>query len=260
MNGSEKWQSRPARLNRIRRLEKGVFFSLISSAGSFLVIMVAFLIPSFEEQYDRYKSHEVLDEYVKIGHRLYDKQHYTEAEKIFERAFELSGNQRLDVEKMRVRSRVFKIYEKDEWSDTQIEELAEGDFLFLMEETNDKKELSTLKSALGTYLSLNQENARGLQMLEEARKLDPHNLIALVNLGNAYADNNEFQKAEALYKEALKLDPKYYEAIYNLGVLYYNERDCHLALPYLMRAQKIHVHPEFYSEFKSCLEKGPEKL
>lgn len=254
MNGSGKWQQGQTRFKRIRRLEKGVIVTLISSFGSFLVIVFAFLIPSFEEQYDRYRSHQVLQEYVNIGHKLFNKELYTEAEKVFERAFELSGNLRLDVDVMRLRSRVFKIFESEEWVLTDIEELSEGDYLFLIEQTKDKKELSTLKSAYGTYLSLKKDLVRGLENLLEAKKLDPQNPIALVNLGNAYAEKNDFQNAVSLYKEALQVHPDYYEALYNLGVLYFNEGDCQKAKPFLLRAQSIHRSDKFESEFKSCLQ------
>ena len=256
MNGLEKWQNKQIRSKRTRRLEKGIVFSIISSIGSFLVIIFAFLIPSFEEQYDRFKSHEVLEQYVKIGYSLYKKEFYSEAEKVFEKAFEFSENQRLDIEKMRLRSRVFKIYENDEWSEVAIEDLSEGDFLFLIEDTKDKKELSTLKSALGTYLTFKKEITRGFEILKEARELDPYNLIALVNLGNAYSDKGQDKMATSLYQEALKLRPNYYEALYNLGVLYYNKGECSQAKSYLLKAQKIQKHPNFYKVFHSCFKGG----
>lgn len=54
---------------------------------------------------------------------------------------------------------------------------------------------------------------------------DPNNAIAYGNLGNIYRDKSEFAKAEQNYKKALQIDPngsKYYIA---LGFIYFNFMD-----------------------------------
>ena len=253
MNGSEKWLQNPSNGKTMRRLEKGVIVSLLASTGSFLVIVFSFLLPSFQEQYDRLKSHEVVDHYEKIGKRLFKKDQYSEAEMVFERAFELSESRRLDLDIMRLKSRVFKVYENEAWVRTDFEEISEGDFLFLIESTKNKEEMAMLKSAFGTYLALKGEKTRALGVLEEARKMTPNNPIVLVNLGNVYSDLGDQKSAILVYENALKAHPDYYEALYDLGVLYFNSNDCTKAKTYLKRVYELRPDKKLKQEFKDCL-------
>ena len=54
---------------------------------------------------------------------------------------------------------------------------------------------------------------------EEMVRRSPDNLVARINLGSAYMDHREFDRAEAEYKRILAVVPNYARAYYNLGLL-----------------------------------------
>jgi tetratricopeptide (TPR) repeat protein len=61
--------------------------------------------------------------------------------------------------------------------------------------------------AIGAYLGVLQ--------------IDPNNVNALNNLGNAYRNIGRFMDALLSYREALRIDPDFVRAWHNLGVTYY---------------------------------------
>lgn len=257
MNGSGTSHLERRRTKRLtlRRLQKGMIWSMFASFGSFLVVTFSFLIPSFQDQYDRWKAHEVIESYEKIGDSLYRKDRFTEAEKVYERAFELSENRRLDLDMKRLKARVFKVFEGEEWKRKEFEELSQGDYLFLIEAAANAAEKATIMAAYGTFLALAGNHRESLDILMAARALDRKNPIVLVNLGNAYADLRRNDAAVKTYEEALALDPKYYEALYNLGALHFNSGNCEAARDPLSKAFALRKEDVRKSLFRKCFEK-----
>lgn len=56
--------------------------------------------------------------------------------------------------------------------------------------------------------------------LEDVLKRDPNNLQALISIGNAYFDANQYNKAIDAYQRALKIDPKNADVRTDMGIMY----------------------------------------
>lgn len=70
-------------------------------------------------------------------------------------------------------------------------------------------------------------------LIEEYRTIiaeDPHNLAALIGLGNAYAESGSWQEAARHYELALRIDPHNADVHTDLGAAYRNLRMPHRAL------------------------------
>lgn len=75
--------------------------------------------------------------------------------------------------------------------------------------------------AQGRALSELQRPAEAVGAYLQALQLDPENVYALNNLGNAYRQIGRFQEALSAYREALRHLPDLLIAWRNLGVTYY---------------------------------------
>ena len=84
--------------------------------------------------------------------------------------------------------------------------------------------------------------------LEDLLKRDPNNLQALISLGNAYFDTNQYKKAIDVYQRALKIDPKNADVRTDLGIMYRNIKDYDSAIREFRQAAKenpTHVNSRF---------------
>jgi len=62
-------------------------------------------------------------------------------------------------------------------------------------------------------------------LIEEYRNLleqDPHNLAAIIALGNAYFDSSDWKNANSMYAQALLIDPKNADVRTDMGTAYRN--------------------------------------
>lgn len=84
---------------------------LLASASSALVILLAFLIPSLQEQWARFQSRQVLQRHVELGRSFMHEGKYKLAEQSFAKAFELSESKRLDIEEERLTAKVQEMNE-----------------------------------------------------------------------------------------------------------------------------------------------------
>jgi hypothetical protein len=57
-------------------------------------MILAFLIPSIQDQWDRYQSRRVIQQYVAMGDDFVREENFTMAEQAFAKAFELSEERR----------------------------------------------------------------------------------------------------------------------------------------------------------------------
>ena len=80
---------------------------------------------------------------------------------------------------------------------------------------------------------------------QQALKLDPHHLLSLDNLGNAYRVQKRWDEARKVLERALAVAPQDAEANYSLGMVYAQTDDNAKAYEYLQRALKARpVYPE----------------
>lgn len=233
----------------MENIKEWVVWSILSSLSSAAVVIFAFLLPAYQEQKDRAKIDEVITKYEQVGKGFYKKGLYSEAEKIFERAFEISGNSRYDLELLRIKSRIFKVHEIEEWKRSKFEGIEEGDFLFLIETASSEKEKSEYLEAYGTYLFLGGQRKKAIGIFQRSISSNSKNIMAHINLGNAYDDLKQKQEAKTEYEKALAINPASYEALYNLGAWYYERNDCQNVRKYVDR---ISTKQDFRKHFQEC--------
>ncbi len=100
---------------------------------------------------------------------------------------------------------------------------------------------------LGDYLILAGAKTPGLlrqaqQMAEEALKLQPSNVEALILLGNAYSSQNQIDKSIVQIKKALSLNPGNLKALVSLGNAYLKNKDTESAENTFKEA--VQQHPD----------------
>ena len=79
----------------------------------------------------------------------------------------------------------------------------------------------------------------------EALRLNPHHLLSLGNLGNAYRLQKRWDEARKVLERALQVAPQDPEANYSLGMVFAQTDDTNQAYEYLQRAlQARPVYPE----------------
>ena len=75
------------------------------SLGGAVVMLVAWFIPSIQDQYDRYESRKVIERYVELGDDFMNEEQFRMAEEAYGKAYELSEPRRLDIEVNRDRGK-----------------------------------------------------------------------------------------------------------------------------------------------------------
>lgn len=194
----------------------------LAGASSALVVLLAFLIPSLQDQWDRYQTRAAVDRYAAIGEQLMQDGQYQSAEQAFTRAVELAGFQRNDLLESQIRSRVMRVYENEDWRGPVAEDVTEADFVYLLEtETGPAfaaKRSATL-AAYGAFLAGKKRFREAEARLRESIQLDARNTDAHLGLGNVYDDLRRPADAEREYRRAIALSPDDAYAHFNLGLL-----------------------------------------
>ena len=195
------------------------FFAGLASGA---VVLLAFLLPSLQEQWERHEINTAVERYAGVARSLMQSAHYASAEQTFGRALELAGTKRLDLLEGQLKARVMRIYDTPQWRATDDEDITEGDFVYLLEvetATEHVRDRASTLAAYGAYLA-------GLNRLDDAERAfkesiqldstaeEPH-----IHLGNLYDDLNKTAAAEAEYRRAIELNPREPNARYNLGLL-----------------------------------------
>ncbi|MEY4760848.1 MAG: hypothetical protein RLZZ200_704 [Pseudomonadota bacterium] len=196
--------------------------TFLAGASSASVVLLAFLIPSLQDQWDRHETRIAVDRYVAVGDRLLQESHYASAEQSYNRAVELAGYQRYDLIEKQIRARVMRVYEDPAWHGKTPDEVTEADYIYLLEVQRapaQSKDRAATLAAYGVYLAGLNRLQDAESRLKEAVQRDPGNADAHVNLGNLFDDLKRPADAEREYRAAMALDPKGASAPYNLGLL-----------------------------------------
>jgi Tfp pilus assembly protein PilF len=195
------------------------FLAGLSSAA---VVMLAFLVPSMQDLWDRFETRRAVARYAQIGQDLMSQHQYTAAEASFDRALELAGTQRLDLIELKMQAHVQRMEEDPEWPGAVPESLTESDFLYALAiDAGPGKALERAKvlGAYGTYLAQARRWPEAEQRLRQALELSPESPDLHVWLGNLLGDRGQPVEAEKEYRQALRLGPGNTNAHYNLGLL-----------------------------------------
>ena len=196
--------------------------AFLAGLSSGLVLLLAFLIPSIEDQWERRKTHVAIEQYAELGRGLMQKGQYKSAEQAFTKALELSGDLRIDLLEEQMKARVARINEDPNWPGHIPEELTESDFQYLLElqqgEDHQTDRAGTL-NAYGAFLAGQRRWSEAEQAIRAAMKINPKDPSPYIHMGNLLRDQDLSGKAEAEYRKALAMDPKNPSAHYNLGLL-----------------------------------------
>jgi tetratricopeptide (TPR) repeat protein len=210
-----------ANLRRPDRDWRARIGSFVAGAASASVVLLAFLIPSLQDQWDRYETRKAVDAYVRVGRGLVAEGHYTAAEQAFDRALELAGNHRTDLLELKLQARVGRVNEDPNWLGKVPDDLTESDFLYLLEMQRNRPaaERAATLSAYATLLAGAKRGGEAERRFEEALAVDEAFAPAHVGLGNLLADRGRVADAERHYRRAIAIAPDDPNAHYDLGLL-----------------------------------------
>jgi Flp pilus assembly protein TadD len=186
------------------------------------VTILAFFVPSVQDQWDRFESRRVVSRYAELGKQFLGEAHFALAEEAFQRALDLSDNKRLDVEELRLKARVGRINEDPDWGADNPEEIEESDFLYLLElqpASAQPRERATTLEAYAAFLAPARRWGEAERALQEALRLAPNDPVAWLRLGNVRKDEDRAAEAESAYRKAIELAPRDGRAHYNLGLM-----------------------------------------
>ena len=198
------------------------WWPFLASMGGAVVMILAFFIPSLQDQWDRYQSRKVIEEYVKLGENLFDESRYGMAEEAFAKAFELSEYKRLDIEVKRLNARVNRVHDNPNWNSEIPDGLKEIDFQFLLhlqlKKGEEQHRVNTL-NCYGIFLAHQGEMEGAKKAFNDALAILPKEAITYINLGNFYRQQRKYTDAEKMYRKAIELEPMNAFAHYDLGAL-----------------------------------------
>ena len=98
---------------------------------------------------------------------------------------------------------------------------------------------------LGVLATREDRIGDAVQCFQEALRLNPHHLLALDNLGNAYRLQKRWEDAKNILERAVEVAPQDPEANYGLGMVFAQTDDTDKAYEYLQRALKSRpAYPE----------------
>lgn len=209
-----------SRSKRARRFIVLRLWPVLAALGSALVMLLAFLVPSIQDQWDRYQARKVIEEYAGLGDRFMAEANYPMAEAAYEKGIELSEGKRLDIEVKRLRARVGRMNTVVNWGDSLPADLEEVDFQFLLHMPElGSQERADVLHGYGMFLATAHREKEALQVLLEALSLDPKEAGIHVSLGDLYDQNGMKEKAASEFRQAISMDPANAEAHYNLGLI-----------------------------------------
>ena len=222
-------------------IKKKLWPFLVSLSGA-VVMALAFFIPSVQDQWDRYQSRKIIEQYVGLGNDLFDEGRYKMAEDAYAKAYELSLDSRLDIEVKRLTAKVHRISEDPAWDSKLPDELEEVDFQFLLhlQKGRDEKgdRVSTL-NCYGVFLAKHKRLKESKAVFDEALHIDSAAALVHINLGNLYDQDGKKAEAEQEYVKALTIDPENAWGHYNLGLLYLENKKTREAEAEFIKARQL---------------------
>jgi tetratricopeptide (TPR) repeat protein len=234
------------------------FWAYLAAIISGSVTLLAFLIPSIQAQWDRYLAREVVEQYVSLGDDCVKEERYDVAEKAYDKAFELSLQTRLDVDRKRLIARVSRMSMLTEWATVPPEDLEDVDFQLLLHmqqgPQHAKQRAFTLHS-YGSFLAGSGKLPEAEAAISEAIELDPKNSMLYLNLGNLQDQAGREDAAIKTYIQAIALDPSSVNTHYNLGLLYFELGRNLEAKQSLGEALRLSPDPETKTHYDAVLQK-----
>lgn len=195
----------------------------IAAAGTASVTLLAFLIPSIQEQWDRLNQRAAIEDYREVARSLMDQHKFHDAEQTLARAIELADEPRLDLERERLVAKTNQVNADPAWSGAIDDELEETDFSVLETMQARAGEHAARAWTLNNhavFLANHHQAQRALACALEAVREAPRDSRIQVTLGNVRWDLGQLDDAARAYHDALTTKPDDLIAHYNLGLLY----------------------------------------
>lgn len=219
--------SRSARARRYIVLR---VWPVLVGIGSASVMLLAFVIPGIQDQWDRFRSRNVVEQYVRLGDSFYHEDNFAMAEAAYDKAIELSESKRLDIEVQRLQARVSRMAEVTYWGDTIPSDISAVDFEFLLHlRHGDPNERGRVLGAYGIFLAGKEDTMKAVRVFNEALRLRPLDPMIRLNYANLLDQMGLSRDAGAAYLMATRLEPASPEAHYDLGSWYAAEGRKHEA-------------------------------
>ncbi len=196
---------------------------LVVSLSSASVMLLAFFIPSVQDQWDRFQSRQIIQSYVQLGDEFMQEKKFTMAEQAYAKAYLLSEEKRLDIEVKRLGAEINLVYQDPEWGSKPPEGLEEVDFQFLLhfrKDTENASERAFILTSYAVYLASIDRKSDAEQAAREAISLDPNAALGHLIMGNLHDDAKRWVEAISEYQKAIELEPKNAMAHYNLGLMW----------------------------------------
>jgi Flp pilus assembly protein TadD len=194
-----------------------------AAVGTASVTLLAFLIPSLQDQWDRKRQVDAEAEYRAVAAALERDGNYHEAEQLLGQAVEQAGALRPDLERARLRAKTEQVNTDPAWSGTITSDLSEADFIVLeamLARDNDRPAEARAMNNHAVFVANHGEPKRALSLVRRAEQLQPRDARLQITAGNVLWDLGVLSAAREAYRSALSLDPENARAHYNLGLLY----------------------------------------
>lgn len=229
-----------AKDERVRRFIAQRVWPFLAGMGSAAVMLLAFLLPSLQDQWDRYKGREVVNAFVALGDTLMARDAFAQAEAAYDKANELASGSRLEIEVKRLEARVGRMSAMQEWSDSVAGDLDEVDFAFLLGlKGSTGVQRARILQAQARFFASRGQAAQAEAALSEALALSPNDAWLLVDQGNVLDQLGRKQEAEQAYRAAITHEPGMAQAHFDLGLLYAEQQQSSLALREMREALRL---------------------
>jgi tetratricopeptide (TPR) repeat protein len=200
---------------------KKIWPFLVSMGGA-MVMLLAFFIPSVQDQFDRWEARTIINRYEELGDDFMKEEQFKMAEEAYGKAFELSDNKRVDMEVKRLSAKINRVNSETEWGQELPEDLKEIDFQFLIHFLKGKeleKQRLAAMDCYGVFLAHSGRVVEAKVLFREILSAHPNEARTLVNLGNLLERESNDKEAETSYRKAIVLEPADGWAHYYLGHL-----------------------------------------
>lgn len=242
---------------------EGAWKTWITAAGTASVTLLAFLIPSLQDQWDRHAQRADVEEYREVARTLMRGRRYHDAEQALERAVELSGAARPELERERLLAKTAQVNTDLSWGGKiDDESLEESDFSVLevmLARAGLHPERAWTLNNHAVFLAHRGQPLRAAELLEEAVVEAPADARIRVTLGNVRWDLGELPAAAQAYGAALKLQPDQVTAHYNLALLHEEQGDLPAARHELQRVLALQPEDAAREELERISEGSPER-
>jgi tetratricopeptide (TPR) repeat protein len=235
---------------------KRIWPFLVSMGGA-SVMLLAFFIPSLQDQWDRYQSRKVIEQYEALGNAFYDEERYEMAEEAYTKAFVMSEEKRLDIEMKRLDAKINRLGNDPSWGTKPPEDIKEIDFQMLLHMQGGVKHLKhrgLILNSYGVYLAGLGRTDEASDAFEEALKIDPRDVMAYINRGNLFDQLGKPSDAETDYRKAIALDSSNSRAHYDLGLLLMESGRDSLGVKELKKAAELDPEDFRDNELDSIVE------